>query len=102
LIDVSIRVQAGPRERHGPAGSPPQIATGEGANFDLHGEFRELRPFVKEIKRAREAAGLTLAEASHRFGSTSRRFLAWRTGTTRTRRSTRSGATLPQSGGAWC
>ncbi|HEV3022583.1 MAG TPA: hypothetical protein VGX76_08945, partial [Pirellulales bacterium] len=22
------------------------IASGEGANFDLHGEYRELRPFV--------------------------------------------------------
>ena len=28
------------------------IATGEAANFDLHGEYRELRPFVEEIKRA--------------------------------------------------
>ncbi len=44
------------------------IATGEGANFDLHGEYRELRPFVEEIKRAREAAGLTLAEVSRRCG----------------------------------
>jgi len=44
------------------------IATGEAANFDLHGEYRELRPFVEEIKRAREAAGLTLAEVSRRCG----------------------------------
>jgi DNA-binding XRE family transcriptional regulator len=44
------------------------IASGEGANFDLHGEYRELRPFVQEIKRAREAAGLTLAEVSRRCG----------------------------------
>jgi len=44
------------------------IATGEGANFNLHGEYRELRPFVEEIKRAREAAGLTLAEVSRRSG----------------------------------
>lgn len=44
------------------------IASGEGANFDLHGEYRELRPFVDEIKRAREAAGLTLAEVSRRCG----------------------------------
>jgi hypothetical protein len=44
------------------------IATGEGANFDLHGEYRELRPFVEEIKRAREAAGLTLAEVSRCCG----------------------------------
>ncbi|HEX5443610.1 MAG TPA: helix-turn-helix transcriptional regulator [Pirellulales bacterium] len=44
------------------------IASGEGANFDLRGEYRELRPFVDEIKRAREAAGLTLAEVSRRCG----------------------------------
>jgi len=44
------------------------IASGEGANFDLHGEYRELRPFLEEIKRAREAAGLTLAEVSRRCG----------------------------------
>ncbi|HVA50951.1 MAG TPA: helix-turn-helix transcriptional regulator [Pirellulales bacterium] len=44
------------------------IASGEGANFDLQGEYRELRPFVDEIKRAREAAGLTLAEVSRRCG----------------------------------
>src|SRR5207244_11147517 len=44
------------------------IASGEGANFDLHGEYRELRPFVAEIKRAREAAGPTLSEVSRRCG----------------------------------
>jgi DNA-binding XRE family transcriptional regulator len=44
------------------------IATGEGANFDLHGEYRQLRPFLEEIKRAREVAGLTLAEVSRRCG----------------------------------
>jgi hypothetical protein len=44
------------------------IATGEGANFDLHGEYRELRPFVEEMKRAREVAGLTLAEVFRRCG----------------------------------
>jgi hypothetical protein len=44
------------------------IASGEGANFDLHGEYRELRPFVEGIKLAREAAGLTLAEVSRRCG----------------------------------
>jgi hypothetical protein len=43
------------------------IASGEGANFDLHGEYRELRPFVQEIKRAREE-GFTLAEVSRRCG----------------------------------
>jgi DNA-binding XRE family transcriptional regulator len=44
------------------------IASGEGANFKLYGEYRELRPFVEEIKRAREAAGLTLADVSRRCG----------------------------------
>jgi hypothetical protein len=44
------------------------IASGEGANFDLHGEYRQLRPFVEEMKRAREAARLTLAEVSRRCG----------------------------------
>jgi DNA-binding XRE family transcriptional regulator len=44
------------------------IATGAAANFDLHGEYRQLRPFVEEIKRARAAARLTLAEVSRRCG----------------------------------
>ena len=44
------------------------VASGEGASFDLHGEYRDLRPFVEEIKRAREAAELTLAEVSRRCG----------------------------------
>jgi len=54
------------RNRHP---SPAElIASSEAANFDFHGEYRELRPFVEEIKRAREAAGLTLADrASARF-----------------------------------
>ena len=44
------------------------IASGEGENFELHGEYRELRPFVNQIKHDREAAGLTLAEVSRRCG----------------------------------
>lgn len=44
------------------------IASGEAANFNLHGEYRQLRPFVEKIKCAREAAGLTLAEVSRRCG----------------------------------
>jgi hypothetical protein len=44
------------------------IASGEGANFELHGEYHALRPFVEGIKRARDAAGLTLAEVSRRSG----------------------------------
>jgi DNA-binding XRE family transcriptional regulator len=44
------------------------IATGEAAAFALHGEYRELRPLVQQIKRARETAGLTLAEVSRRCG----------------------------------
>ena len=38
------------------------MTTGEGANFDLHGEYRELRPFVEGIKRAREAASQMAAK----------------------------------------
>jgi DNA-binding XRE family transcriptional regulator len=44
------------------------VASGEGANFDLRGEYRELHPFVQKIKQARQAAGLTLAEVSRRCG----------------------------------
>ncbi len=44
------------------------IATGEAVNFDLRGEYRPLRPLLEEMKRAREAAGLTLAEVSRRCG----------------------------------
>jgi hypothetical protein len=44
------------------------IASGEGANLDVHGEYRQLRPFVEGLKHAREAAGLTLAEVSRRCG----------------------------------
>jgi Helix-turn-helix len=77
------------------------IASGEAANFDLHGEYRELRPFVEEMKRAREAAGLTLAEMSRRCGIDQPALSRWKAGTTRTRRWTRSGVTPPQSGAAW-
>jgi DNA-binding XRE family transcriptional regulator len=38
------------------------------SRIDPRSEYRELRPFVEEIKRAREAAGLTLAEVSRRCG----------------------------------
>jgi hypothetical protein len=49
--------------------SPEELlAAGEGVNFDLQGEYRQLRPFTEEIKRARVAAGLTLAEVSRRSG----------------------------------
>jgi DNA-binding XRE family transcriptional regulator len=44
------------------------IASGEGAHFDLHGEYRFLRPLLEELKQARAAAGLTLAEVSRRCG----------------------------------
>lgn len=44
------------------------IASGEAVNFDLRGEYRQLRPLLEEMKRAREAAGLTLAEVSRRCG----------------------------------
>jgi DNA-binding XRE family transcriptional regulator len=44
------------------------IASGEAVNFDLRGEYRPLRPLLEEMKCAREAAGLTLAEVSRRCG----------------------------------
>lgn len=44
------------------------IASGQGADFDIRGEYGQLRPFIDEMKRAREAAGLTLAEISRRCG----------------------------------
>jgi DNA-binding XRE family transcriptional regulator len=44
------------------------IASGEAVNFDLRGEYRPLRPLLEELKRTREAAGLTLAEVSRRCG----------------------------------
>jgi DNA-binding XRE family transcriptional regulator len=44
------------------------IAAGEGVNFDLRGEYRQLRPLLEQIKRAREAAGLTLADVARRCG----------------------------------
>lgn len=44
------------------------IASGEGANFDIHAEYRQLRPFLEELKQVREAAGLTLADVSIRCG----------------------------------
>src|SRR5262249_32920848 len=44
------------------------IASGEGANFGMHGEYRELRPFVEEGKRVREAAGLPRAGVPGRGG----------------------------------
>jgi transcriptional regulator with XRE-family HTH domain len=54
------------RDRHP---SPEELlATGEGASVEPHGEGRELRAFVAEIKPARQAAGFTLAEVSRRCG----------------------------------
>lgn len=44
------------------------IASGEGADFDIRGEYRQLRPLIEEIKRVREATGLTLAEVARRCG----------------------------------
>jgi hypothetical protein len=34
----------------------------EAVNFDLCGEYRPLPPLLEQLKRTREAAGLTLAE----------------------------------------
>lgn len=44
------------------------IASGEAAAFDLSGEYHALRPLVEGLRRAREEAGLTLAEVSRRCG----------------------------------
>ena len=44
------------------------IASGEGANFTLLGEYPHLRPFLAELKQARAEAGLSLAEVSRRCG----------------------------------
>jgi len=42
------------------------IASGEAVHFALSGEYRGLRPLLEQLKQAREAAGLTLAEVSAR------------------------------------
>lgn len=44
------------------------IASSEGENFRLQGEYRKLRPFLEHLKQAREAAGLTRGEVSRRSG----------------------------------
>src|SRR6476620_5484310 len=44
------------------------IASGEGVNFALFGEYPGLRPFLVELKQAREQAGLSLADVSRRCG----------------------------------
>ena len=33
------------------------IASGEAANFDVHGEYRALRPFIEEIKQSPRGGG---------------------------------------------
>ena len=44
------------------------IARGDAVNFDLRGEYRPLPPWLEQLKRTREAAGLTLAKLSRRCG----------------------------------
>ncbi len=44
------------------------IASGEGVNFALFGEYPGLRPFLVELKQAREQAGLSLADVARRCG----------------------------------
>jgi DNA-binding XRE family transcriptional regulator len=44
------------------------IASGEGGNFVLCGEYPYLRPFLAELKQVREQAGLSLADVSRRCG----------------------------------
>jgi hypothetical protein len=48
------------------------VASGEVVNLEMHCEHREGRPFVEEIKRARDGAGFTLAEVSRRWRRTTR------------------------------
>jgi len=45
------------------------IASGEGQNFQLFGEFRGLRDFVAGLKAIRLAKGLTLADVAARCGA---------------------------------
>ncbi len=73
------------------------IASGEGVNFDLYGESRGLRPFIEEIKRAREKADSPWPRCPGVATSTSQRFLAWKPVTTRTRPLTPSGVMPPPS-----
>lgn len=44
------------------------IASGEGEQFALSGDYRYLRPFLAKLKQARELAGLSLADVSRRCG----------------------------------
>jgi DNA-binding XRE family transcriptional regulator len=44
------------------------IASGQGGNFALFGEYPYLRPFLAQLKQAREQAGLSLADVAHRCG----------------------------------
>jgi DNA-binding XRE family transcriptional regulator len=44
------------------------IASGAGSDFALSGEYAGLRPFLVELKQAREEAGLSLADVSQRCG----------------------------------
>ena len=44
------------------------IASGEGVHFALFGEYPGLRPFLVELKQAREQAGLSLADVARRCG----------------------------------
>ena len=66
------------------------IASGEGANFDLHGECRELRPFVEDSCWPAKRRDSRWPRYLGAVESTSQPFLVWKTGTTRTRRSTRA------------
>jgi DNA-binding XRE family transcriptional regulator len=44
------------------------IASGAGRDFALFGEYPSLRPFLAELKQARERAGLSLADIAGRCG----------------------------------
>ena len=85
--------------RNWPPSREELVASGEGANFDLHGEFRELRPFVEEIKRGRRRSGTQAGRGIPALCDRPAGPFPPGKRPTRTRRWTRTGVTLPQSGG---
>ena len=59
IADSSVRSDNRKLQRHGCFRS---------TRINAHGDHRELRPFATEIKRARAAAGLNLAQVPRRCG----------------------------------
>ena len=77
------------------------IATGQAVKFDLHGEYRELRRSWTRSSRPARRLDSPWPRCPFVVASISRPCRDWKTGTTRTRRWTRSGVTRPRSAGAW-